>query len=69
MAISSPFFLDLDNWDVLRADFVEGVQYCFENGQLPKGGDAIAVTLAPKTDAPSSMKDYRPIACCSTTYK
>lgn len=54
MAISSPFFLDLDNWDVLRADFVEGVQYCFENGQLPKGGDAIAVTLAPKTDAPSS---------------
>lgn len=29
------FFLDLDNWDVLRADFVEGVQYCFENGYLP----------------------------------
>lgn len=64
---NSAFFLD--NWDVVKKDLVAGVRYFFEYGFLSKGWNATAVTLVPKKDAPSSIKDYKPIACYNTIYK
>lgn len=61
--------LFIDNWDVVKNDFVPGVHHFFDYGFLPKGWNATAVILVPKKDALISVKDYRPIACCNSIYK
>lgn len=64
---NSAFFHD--NWPVVKNDFVAAVQYFFVHGTMPRGWNATAITLIPKVAAPSSIKEYRPIACCNTIYK
>lgn len=59
----------LDNWQVLRPDFSHGVKQFFQQGSLPGGWNSTAITLIPKVAAPHSVRAYRPIACCNTTYK
>ena len=34
-----------------------------------KAWNGTALTLIPKVDVPSSMRDFRPIACCNVIYK
>lgn len=54
---------------MVKNDFVAAVQYFFVHGTMPRGWNATAITLIPKVAAPSSIKEYRPIACCNTIYK
>lgn len=41
----------------------------FETGKLLKEINCTTVTLIPKVVDPNYMKEFRPIACCSTVYK
>lgn len=57
------------NWGVVGPDVVLAVQSFFVTGGMPKGWNATVLTLVPKVAAPTSMKEYRPIACCNVLYK
>ncbi|XP_070015914.1 uncharacterized protein [Nicotiana sylvestris] len=50
-------------------DIYEDVKDFFVTGRLHKRVSSTAVTLIPKVQNPSQVKDYRPIACCTTMYK
>lgn len=56
-------------WDKIGDNVVLAIQAFFITGTMPKGWNATALTLVPKTAAPMSMKEFRPIACCNVLYK
>lgn len=60
-----------ENWDIVGSDFVAAISQFFHSGFLLKewNSTAIAIALVPKVDAPSTIKDYRPISCCNVPYK
>ncbi|XP_074314392.1 uncharacterized protein LOC141649606 [Silene latifolia] len=64
---SSGFFLDA--WSVVGHDFKEAVSEFFLHGHLPKAASSTFLVLIPKIDTPSSVRVFRPIACCTTYYK
>lgn len=41
----------------------------FVNGKLLKSINSAPITLIAKMDKPSSVEDFRPIACCTIMYK
>ncbi|XP_060210676.1 uncharacterized protein LOC132637634 [Lycium barbarum] len=57
------------NWDVVKGDVLGAVAEFFQSGKMPKSFSGTAVTLIPKISNPTLVKDYRPIACCTTFYK
>ncbi|XP_058189338.1 uncharacterized protein LOC131306924 [Rhododendron vialii] len=57
------------NWEIVGQDLVDAVLLFFEKEFLLREWNSIALTLVPKTPSPSSVKDYRPIACCNLAYK
>nr|XP_009770787.1 PREDICTED: uncharacterized protein LOC104221414 [Nicotiana sylvestris] len=57
------------NWDLVKNDIYAAVQSFFETGKLQKKLNCTAITLIPKVNSPSLVKDCRPIACCNTLYK
>ncbi|KAF3620720.1 hypothetical protein FXO37_33124 [Capsicum annuum] len=61
-------FLKL-NWSIVKLDVICAVKEFFESGKLLKAFIFTAVTLIPKVANPTYVKDYRPIACCTTIYK
>ncbi|KAL9224822.1 hypothetical protein vseg_000822 [Gypsophila vaccaria] len=64
---SSQFFQDA--WDTVGADVFHGVEDFFKTGKLLKQLNHTLVTLIPKKDRPTSVIDFRPIACCNVVYK
>ncbi|XP_074313926.1 uncharacterized protein LOC141649128 [Silene latifolia] len=64
---SSKFYKDA--WGIIGADVTEAVQDFFRTGQLLKQVNATMVTLIPKVDRPSTVLQFRPIACCNVIYK
>lgn len=57
------------NWTVLGQNLVAAVFSYFENGYPLKEWNATAITLSPKVNSPSTVKDYRPISCCNVSNK
>lgn len=57
------------NWDIVGPDVVQAVTQFFEKGYMLREWNSTAISLAPKTNAPVSIKDFRPITCCNVTYK
>lgn len=57
------------SWDIIEKDVVEAVQEFFEHNVLYKRFNETVVTLIPKHPAAKMIKEYRPIAGCSTFYK
>lgn len=53
----------------MRSDLVAAVLLFFEKGFMLLVWNSTALTLVPKVPSPSSIKDYRPIACCNVVYK
>lgn len=56
-------------WEVVGEDVIEAVLEFFSEGKLLKETNATIITLVPKKKNPSSMGDYRPIACCNVVHK
>ncbi|XP_074315440.1 uncharacterized protein LOC141651639 [Silene latifolia] len=56
-------------WSVVGDDFIQAVQSFFKTGKLAKQANVTVLTLIPKKDVVTSVKDFRPIACCTVLYK
>uniref|UniRef100_A0A803PSI7 Reverse transcriptase domain-containing protein n=1 Tax=Cannabis sativa TaxID=3483 RepID=A0A803PSI7_CANSA len=56
-------------WNDIGDDFSCAVLGFFPSGKLPQEVSATSISLIPKIDNPQGASDYRPIACCTTTYK
>lgn len=54
---------------MVQNDVIAVVKHFFQTGNLYLAINVTAVTLIPKIPAPTKVKDYRPIACCTTLYK
>ena len=58
-----------NSWHIVKKDFIAAVNEFFEKGTLLKVFNSTLVTLIPKSITAKTVKDYRPIAGCSTFYK
>ncbi|XP_074270876.1 uncharacterized protein LOC141594786 [Silene latifolia] len=56
-------------WDIVGNDYCLAIEDFFKNGFMPKQANVTLVTLISKKDIPQTVKDFRPISCCSTIYK
>ncbi|XP_074298633.1 uncharacterized protein LOC141629551 [Silene latifolia] len=56
-------------WDIVGDYFSLAVEDFFKTGSLPKQANTTLVSLIPKKPFSQSVKDFRPISCCSTIYK
>lgn len=59
----------LATWSVIGSDVSRGVLYFFHSRSLPRIVCSTAITLVPKQQHPTTMSDFRPIACCNILYK
>ena len=41
----------------------------FATGRLLKSINSTAISLVPKVENPSNLREFRPISCCNTLYK
>ncbi|XP_074288901.1 uncharacterized protein LOC141614046 [Silene latifolia] len=64
---TSKFFKD--SWDIVDPDICAAVAEFFMTGQLLTQLNATNITLIPKCERPTSVKHFRPIACCNMLYK
>lgn len=56
-------------WPILGEDVICAVQQFFTTRDLPKEINQALLVLLPKCENASSVKEYRPIACCTVLYK
>lgn len=56
-------------WHIIGPSFVPDVHEFFVSGFMPKLLNCTYVSLLAKISNASSVKDFRPIACCSVLYK
>ncbi|XP_074305395.1 uncharacterized protein LOC141640523 [Silene latifolia] len=64
---SSKFFKD--SWEIIGDDICDAILDFFTSGSLLKQLNATTITLLPKVDRPTSVLQFRPIACCNVIYK
>lgn len=48
------------NWELVSSDLVDAIKQFFSSGYLLKEWNSTAITLVPKVNSPSTIKDYRP---------
>lgn len=58
-----------DTWSTIGLEITAAIKDFFTSGKLLKELNTIILTLTPKVKCPSSVSDFRPIACCNTVYK
>ncbi|XP_074283502.1 uncharacterized protein LOC141608050 [Silene latifolia] len=58
-----------DTWDITGPDFSAAVLEFFHHGKMPRAANSTLITLIPKTEAPHSVTEFRPISCCTVFYK
>ncbi|KAL2897175.1 hypothetical protein RDABS01_038958 [Bienertia sinuspersici] len=56
-------------WPIVGKDVIQVVRDFFNNGKLLKEVNVTTLTMVPKVQTPSTVGEYKPIACCSTIYK
>ncbi|GJU10293.1 RNA-directed DNA polymerase, eukaryota [Tanacetum coccineum] len=56
-------------WSFLEKDVVQAVNYFFQHGVFPKGGNSSFIALIPKTQNANMVKDFRPITLIGSLYK
>ncbi|KAL9237106.1 hypothetical protein vseg_011694 [Gypsophila vaccaria] len=64
---TSRFFKDA--WTEIGSDVIAAVKDFFTHKRLLRQVNATILTLIPKTERPTSVQQFRPIACCNTIYK
>lgn len=58
-----------DHWDVVGSDVVLATKDFFRSGKLLKNFNSTSITLVPKIQESTLLKDFRPISLCNTIYK
>ncbi|GAA0152757.1 hypothetical protein LIER_37554 [Lithospermum erythrorhizon] len=58
-----------ENWNVVGVDFMKAVREFFVTCFMPKTVNATSLSLIPKKQCTTTMRDYRSIACCNVLYK
>lgn len=61
------FFKEI--WPFTKKDFYRVVRYFFQFVQLYAPISCTNITLIPKSSHAETIKQYRPILCCSVIYK
>nr|XP_009763385.1 PREDICTED: uncharacterized protein LOC104215309 [Nicotiana sylvestris]XP_016465127.1 PREDICTED: uncharacterized protein LOC107788003 [Nicotiana tabacum] len=56
-------------WHIIGKDITKAVLEFFNEGLMYKPVNSTTVTLIPKVKTPSSVKQFRPISCCTIIYK
>lgn len=56
-------------WKLIGSEVKQAIKDFFDNGKLLKSINCTTITLVPKVNSPTYVKDFRLIACCSTVYK
>lgn len=56
-------------WSSCGTDIFEAACFWLDNGSFPPCLNSTNITLIPKGDTQSSMKDWRPISLCNVLYK
>lgn len=57
------------SWHIIGEEVVQAMQQFFQTGKLPREVNVALLTLLPKCDNASSVKEFRPIACYTVLYK
>jgi hypothetical protein len=58
-----------DAWPVIGKDVCDAVKEFFLHSRILRDINCTLVTLIPKIEGASTLKEFRPISCCSTIYK
>ncbi|PWA74759.1 RNA-directed DNA polymerase, eukaryota, Reverse transcriptase zinc-binding domain protein [Artemisia annua] len=56
-------------WSVIGKDVCNAIREFFETGKLLKEINSTIITLVPKSQNPTKVSEFRPIACCNVLYK
>ncbi|XP_074278181.1 uncharacterized protein LOC141601778 [Silene latifolia] len=56
-------------WMVIHQAFTDAVQKFFRHGKMPRSANSTLIALIPKNETPRTVKDFRPISCCTVFYK
>lgn len=56
-------------WTTAKSDISEAVMQFFKTNLIYKAINCTSVTLVSKVQNPSSIKEFRPISCCTILYK
>ena len=56
-------------WEIIGKDVCIAVKDFFAIGRLLKSSNSTAISLVPKVENPSNLREFRPISCCNTLYK
>ncbi|GAA0170913.1 hypothetical protein LIER_25071 [Lithospermum erythrorhizon] len=56
------------HWEKIGRDIWEAFLYMFATGDIPSRVNATILSLIPKVDHLSNVRDYRPISCCNNLY-
>jgi len=56
-------------WKTIKEDIIDAVKSFFKIGKIYKPVNCTLVTLIPKVENPKTVKEYRPIACCTVLHK
>lgn len=59
----------LVSWQVVKSDVMDTIKEFFENCNLDARLNRTLITLIPKHDKAYTIRDFRPISCCTTVYK
>lgn len=58
-----------NTWQIVKKYNIVAVKRFFSTGTLYKPIHCTLVSLVPKVHSPVTVKEYRPIVCCSVLYK
>ncbi|KAH0698461.1 hypothetical protein KY284_012676 [Solanum tuberosum] len=56
-------------WPIIQSDIIAAITNFLNNSKLYKPVNCAIVSLVPKVSKPVTVKEFRPIACCSVIYK
>jgi hypothetical protein len=57
------------SWGIVKEDVLAAVMEFFRDGAIYHAVNSTLVTLIPKHSAARTIKEYRPISCCTTVFK
>lgn len=57
------------SWPVIGEEVTHAIMQFFETTEIYRAINCTVITLIPKIKNPFSIKEFRPISCCTTLYK